>query len=127
MTAQLTVFDTGEVLEPHVYPDQSGWVDFDNDETCSILKLQVAPSREDEETTVIRFESHADFGRIAIERDGKRVWAGGAVAGDEDQQTRTVADLDGTVDAADWIRSGHVLDDNEVAYLRSLVLPGQGV
>jgi hypothetical protein len=123
MTAPLTVFDTGEVLEPHIYPDQSGWVDFDNDESASILKIQVVPSRTDDETTVIKFESHADFGRVALERDGEQVWAGGAVQGPEAQTSRTIADLDGTVDAADWIRSGHVLDDNEVAYLRSLVLP----
>ena len=120
---KLTQFDTGEVLEPHVHPAQSGWVDFDNDESVSIIKIQVAPSKQEDETTVIKFESHTDFGRIALERDGERVWVGGAVAGDEDQPLRTVADLDGTVDAADWIRSGHVLDAHEVVYLRSLVLP----
>lgn len=36
----------------------------------------------------------------------------------------TVADLDGTVDEASWVRSGHVLDDHEVAYIRSLFAPG---
>lgn len=35
----------------------------------------------------------------------------------------TLADLDGTVDAPDWIQTGHVLDASEVSYLRSLLLP----
>lgn len=35
----------------------------------------------------------------------------------------TVADLDGSDDAAEWISVGHVLDAGEVAYIRSLVLP----
>ena len=34
-----------------------------------------------------------------------------------------VADLDGSVDAADWIEAGHVLDASEVEYIRGLVLP----
>jgi hypothetical protein len=38
---------------------------------------------------------------------------------------KTVASLDGSVDAADWITEGHVLDAHEVAYLRSLVIPGK--
>lgn len=121
MTA-LTVFDTGEVLEPHVYPDQSGWVDFDNDESCTIIKLQVLPSKTDDETTVIKFESFSD-GLVALERDGEQVWIGPATADGTTAESRTVADLDGTVDAADWIQSGHVLDAQEVAYLRSLHLP----
>lgn len=32
----------------------------------------------------------------------------------------TVADLDGTEDAADWIAPGHVLDADDVAWIRSL-------
>lgn len=119
---QLTVFDTGEVLEPHVYPDQSGWVDFDNEETCSILKLQVTPSREDEEKTVIKFESLSG-GLVALERDGEEVWVGEGYLEPGTRIARTVADLDGTADAADWIQTGHVLDANEVAYLRTLLLP----
>jgi hypothetical protein len=35
----------------------------------------------------------------------------------------TIADLDGTVDEPDWIQVGHVLDADEVAFLRSLRLP----
>lgn len=38
-------------------------------------------------------------------------------------ERRTVADLDGTPDAADWLTVGHVLDEYEVPYLRSLILP----
>jgi hypothetical protein len=125
MTAKLTVFDTGEVLEPHVYPDRSGWVEFDNDESVAILSLQVVPSREDAETTVIKFESFSD-GLVALERDGEQVWVGDAT-GENATAARTVADLDGTDDAADWIRAGHVLDDHEVVYLRSLILPPMGV
>jgi len=121
MTA-LTVFDTGEVLEPHVYPDQSGWVDFENDESATVLKLQVAPSKSIDEATVIRFESFAD-GLVAIERDGETVWLGNATDDGISSKPQKVSDLDGTANAADWIRSGHVLDDQEVAYLRSLVLP----
>jgi hypothetical protein len=44
-----------------------------------------------------------------------------AIAGGDIQ--RTVAALDGTDDAAEWITPGHVLDAYEVAYLRRLVLP----
>ncbi|MET0885671.1 MAG: hypothetical protein ABWX92_04400 [Mycetocola sp.] len=39
------------------------------------------------------------------------------------QETTTVASLDGTVDEADWLSEGHVLDAYEVAYLRSLIVP----
>lgn len=35
----------------------------------------------------------------------------------------TVADLDGSDDAADWLEPGHVLDEYEVAWIRSLILP----
>lgn len=38
-------------------------------------------------------------------------------------QAPTVADLDGSDDAADWITPGHVLSPEEVVYLRSLHLP----
>lgn len=35
----------------------------------------------------------------------------------------TVADLDGSDDAASWLVPGHVLTRDEVAYLRALRLP----
>lgn len=37
----------------------------------------------------------------------------------------TVADLDGTDDAADWIHAGHCLAPYEVVWIRSLRLPGE--
>ncbi|MFF2053824.1 hypothetical protein ACFVU2_19625 [Leifsonia sp. NPDC058194] len=119
---QLTVFDTGEVHEPHIYTDQSGWVEFDNDESCAIIALQVVPSREEEETTVIKFDPLAG-GMVALERNGERVWVGEGYLEPGTRVARTVADLDGTADAVDWLQTGHALDDQEVAYLRSLLLP----
>lgn len=37
--------------------------------------------------------------------------------------TTTIADLDHTDDAADWLTTGHVLEREEVEYLRTLRLP----
>ncbi|MGG1910560.1 hypothetical protein AB1285_27425 [Microbacterium sp. NRRL B-14842] len=39
---------------------------------------------------------------------------------DAPRQVYTLRDLDGTDDAADWITTGHVLDAQEVDWLRSL-------
>lgn len=36
---------------------------------------------------------------------------------------QTLADLDGTEDAADWMAPGHVLDADDVEFLRGLILP----
>lgn len=35
----------------------------------------------------------------------------------------TVADLDGTVDEADWVQPGYVLDADDVEFIRSLRVP----
>ncbi|ROR76029.1 hypothetical protein SAMN06295974_3825 [Plantibacter flavus] len=127
---RLTVFDTGEVLEAQPQPintatttEQMGWVDFENDESATILSIRVSPSGTQEDTTVINFDSLAD-GRIEIQRLGATVWSGEAF-NDPNQNTdpTTVGDLDGSPDAANWLSPGHVLDASEVAYLRSLRLP----
>ena len=47
------------------------------------------------------------------------------VDGAVSERPMRIRDLDGTEDAASWIRSGHVLDDYEVEFLRGLVIPNQ--
>lgn len=37
----------------------------------------------------------------------------------------TIADLDGTVDEADWLVAGHVLDATEVEFIRTLRVPAE--
>jgi len=128
---RLTQFDTGELLEPHVeedrrprIPTKSGWVDFDDDGGTTILRVQAFPSRDAEDTTVVSFDCAAG-GRVEIQREGTTVWLGDAFNEDDDDliEPATVASLDGTGDAADWISVGHVLDAHEVAYIRGLLLP----
>ncbi|MDF1480327.1 hypothetical protein PYV02_14675 [Leifsonia sp. H3M29-4] len=53
----LTVFDTGEMYEPHVHHHNSGAVDFDNDEGTTELTLFVHPSAVDADTLVLNIDS----------------------------------------------------------------------
>jgi hypothetical protein len=56
---QLTVFDTGEMLQPYVWSKGvgAGKVDFDNDESGTELTLMVYPSAVDDETIVLEIDS----------------------------------------------------------------------
>lgn len=49
----LTVFDTGEIFQPYVHPDQTGNVDFDNDSGETEVTLLVYPSTVDDDTLVL--------------------------------------------------------------------------
>jgi hypothetical protein len=50
-------------------------------------------------------------------------WIIGKAIAKATEAAPTVASLDSTDDSADWLTIGHVLDREEVAYLRSLILP----
>lgn len=225
---RLTEFDTGEVYEPHLDPraEHRGWVDFDSDESATMLRVKATPSDNAPDTIRVEIDSFAG-GRIEVVRDNDIVWVGDAFGpseiaeeiriavataewdqsgssyvdlegitkimnawasndvrrtwrqegdgydaillmtwwdGENNQQhvdvqhfdpdaenavgrgwsltglpfavdttapapaavpsvPVVISDLDGTVDEADWIQPGHVLDDDEVRFLRSLVLP----
>lgn len=73
---RLTEFDTGEVLQPVLdpRPDERGFVDFDNDESSTVLRLRARPSGTEADTTVL--ELTAFEGRVAIECDGHPVFSG---------------------------------------------------
>ena len=117
---QLTVFDTGQVLEPQIDHGQPGWVDFDNDESATVFRASAFPSVTEHDTTLVQIEALGGD-RFELVLNDRKVFVGGA----EDEpltpeSDATVGSLDGTIDEADWISVGHVLDAHEVAYIRSL-------
>lgn len=108
------------------------------DETLNKLAEPTVPGGGADEDLVPTFEAIAD---AAVVRQHGEQFAGGghdtpwirfvrlaaieaAKAGHALNAKLTVADLDGSDDSPDWITPGHVLDDYEVAFIRSLVLRG---
>lgn len=72
---KLSVFDTGEMLEPQVWPDASGKVDFDDDASNTELTLWAHPSLLNEDTAVVQIESNAAE-RLHLIINGETVFLG---------------------------------------------------
>lgn len=70
---QLTPYDTGERLEPKIWPthrddaDSYGKVDFENDESATELMIYV--ERDDSGELVVHIYSHRDKPRVEIEEE----------------------------------------------------------
>lgn len=64
MSTHLTPFDTGEILEPEFHFDnrgvKTGKVDFDNDESATILTLSAYPSKAGGYLTVLDIDANDD-------------------------------------------------------------------
>ena len=75
----LSIFDTGEVLEPHAGRD--GTVDFDNDESATILQIKVTDSETVDDTTVVNVDA-VGGGFVEVVIAGKSVWFGDGETGE---------------------------------------------
>jgi len=67
---ELTPYDTGEVLEPKVWPtrgrsDRYGFVDFDDDESATQLTVQATAG--DDHPVVLGIDVHCDIEDLVIE------------------------------------------------------------
>lgn len=78
-TPSLTPFDTGEVLEPHTGPN--GVVDFDNDESATIVQVQATDSKTTDDTTTLQVTGLGG-GFIEVIVAGRVVWFGDAETGE---------------------------------------------
>lgn len=76
---RLTVFDTGEVLEPHVGPN--GVVDFDNDESATVVQVSASPSTTIDETTSVTITEFTGA-LVEVIVGGRVVWFGDAETGE---------------------------------------------
>ncbi len=85
-TNNLTPYDTGDRLEPQLWPlgedpDSYGRVDFDNDESATVLQAKATPSDTTPDTTVLRVTGFGP-GFVEIIVAGKVVWFGDAETGE---------------------------------------------
>lgn len=89
----LTVFDTGQVLEPELdfmqvitphplpgtspssFPRKTGTVTFTNDESAPVLTVGAQPSVTDHDTTLVRIETPGG-GRFKIVLNEREIWVG---------------------------------------------------
>lgn len=69
---------------------------------------------------VAQIDTTESTGRIRVFLNDGTIYDGNPEHDDAPRQVYTLRDLDGTDDAADWITTGHVLDAQEVDWLRSL-------
>jgi hypothetical protein len=66
------------------------------------------------------YKRHAVSSDSAILANALREWMRLAIETDRAQRaTYRIADLDGTDDEADWLTVGHILDEQEVEWLRT--------
>jgi hypothetical protein len=75
----LSIFDTGEVLEPHAGRD--GTVDFDNDESSTVLQVKATPSERNDGTIDLEVIGCGP-GFVEIFIGGKSVWFGDGETGE---------------------------------------------
>ena len=125
----ISVFEAGDVLGPRIavdrtlVPTRTGKVHFDDETGATRISTKVTRSPSGTGAILVDLSPIGDE-RVEVQVLGHTVFDGEAhLASTFEDTTMTVADLDGSVDEADWIQHGHVLDADEVAYLRSLVLP----
>lgn len=69
---------------------------------------------------VAQIDTHEANGRVRVFLNDGTIYDGDPETDDAPGQVYTLRDLDGTADAADWLTPGHVLDAQEVDWLRSL-------
>ena len=90
----LTVFDTGEMLEPHTETEvwyalrevKTGTVRFDNEESSDVLSVFAHPSTIEDDTTVVQIDTYG--GRFKIMLNDAELYNGDV---DEDQAPDTMA------------------------------------
>ena len=58
-TSTLTPYDTGEILEPRVHPGVTGQVDFENDESSTLITVSARPTSGNDGVTVT-IDTHND-------------------------------------------------------------------
>ncbi|WP_454116923.1 hypothetical protein [Microbacterium aurum] len=68
----------------------------------------------------VQIDTTEDIGRVCVWLNDGLIYDGDPEYDEAPGRTHTIADLDGTDDAADWLTAGHVLDAQEVEWLRTL-------
>jgi len=69
MSTSLTPYDTGEILEPKVHSGTTGQVDFDNDESSTLITVSARPTAGQDGMTVT-IDSHGDDKITVVVNDG---------------------------------------------------------
>jgi hypothetical protein len=63
----LTPYDTGEMLEPKVHPGTTGMVDFDDDESATVITLCAWPTEGVDDSVTVQIDTHgSDHVKIVI-------------------------------------------------------------
>jgi hypothetical protein len=72
-TPDLTPYDTGAILEPKLHPGTTGKVDFDDDESATIITLDAKPTQTDGlfDVVTVTIDTHGDED-IAVVVNGVR-------------------------------------------------------
>jgi hypothetical protein len=69
MSTSLTPYDTGEILEPKVHGGTTGQVDFDNDESSTMITVSARPTAGQDGVTVT-IDTHGDDKITVVVNDG---------------------------------------------------------
>jgi hypothetical protein len=70
MSTPLTPYDTGAMLEPRVHPGTTGQVDFDDDESTTILTLSAFPTADQDDSVTVQIDTHGSDHVKVIINDG---------------------------------------------------------
>lgn len=62
----LTVYDTGEMLEPKTWPQAEGKVDFDDNESATIFIVFAHPSSIEDDTIVLNVDTLSSLYNLKI-------------------------------------------------------------
>ncbi|MCI4659700.1 hypothetical protein [Cryobacterium zhongshanensis] len=70
MSTSLTPYDTGEILEPKVHGGTTGQVDFENEESSTMITVSARPTRGQDGVTVTIDTQTDDLVTVVINGDG---------------------------------------------------------
>lgn len=98
----LTEYDTGEILQPHIDPGQRGWVDFDNDESATVVRVQVTPSSADDGAAVLCVDTLIADRIDVVNGAGDVIWWGETAGATVTADTATPEEVRVSVASSEW-------------------------